>query len=87
MTLREDVHAVIKEVSEWYVDELKKLVEMMREEGIPIFTEPVPEKEARETLMARTDAEWQQLRADNPARMQKDYTEMLRLSRKSNGAT
>ena len=87
MTLREDVHAVIAEVSEWYVDELKKLVEMMKEEGIPIFTEPVPEKEARETLMARTDQEWRQLAAENPKKMQKEYTEYLRLSRRSNGAT
>ena len=39
MTLREEVNAQAQELADWYVEEVKRLVEQMTEDGIPIFFE------------------------------------------------
>ena len=49
MTLREEVNAQAQEVADWYIEEVKRLVEQMTEDGIPIFFEeeepqPVPQE-------------------------------------------
>ena len=47
MSLREMVNKVAKEtIPDWYVDELKRLVESMEDEGVQVFLEEVPDEVA-----------------------------------------
>lgn len=48
MSLREEVNKIAEEIAEWYVREVERLVEMMEEDGIPIFHEEVPDEVSTE---------------------------------------
>lgn len=54
MSLREEVNKIAEELAEWYVREVEFDVEMMEEDGIPLFFEEVPDKvPAEEPLSVR----------------------------------
>ena len=45
MTLREEVNKQAKEIADWYIEEVKRLVAQMEDDGIPVYQEPIEEKE------------------------------------------